>query len=115
MGVDQELQLKGILWIEDVSLVYQSIDNCIFVKSSMPNKELLVHRGFLRTVHSMLSLRHFPFPRALYYPCFIQARQLVWPQGYGSTLSAECSFVNGTELTISNAAIQHFSCLKVML
>jgi len=63
----------------------------------------------------MLSLRHFPFPKALYYPCFIQARQLVWPQGYGSTLSAESSFVNGTELTISNAAIQHFSCLKVML
>jgi len=54
----------------------------------------------------MLSFRHFPFPRVVYYPCFIQARQLVWPQGYGSTLSAESSFVNGTELTISNAAIQ---------
>ncbi len=64
-----------------------------------------MHRGFLRTVHSMLSLGRFPFPRALYYPRFIQTRQLVWPQGYGSTLSAESFFVNGTELTISNATI----------
>jgi hypothetical protein len=34
--------VMGILWIEDVSLVCQSIDNSILVKSLMHNKKIII-------------------------------------------------------------------------
>ncbi len=46
----------------------------------------------------------FPFP--LYYLCFTQTGQWVWPQGSGSWLSVESLFVHGTEVV--SAMWQHY-------